>query len=170
VPPEAPRAQVGWRPRHATLALVPPALLVAVALLQAAGVQRYHLSPWKGGGFGMFSTVDRPTQRGVFAYLHDGSRRDPIDAQGLRDLAALTTEARVMPTPATLATLAERIGRLPWGRRTPDSRPVVVRTPDGAMSSVHVARIEVEVWRLAPRRERSALERELLARGEWRAR
>ena len=46
-------------------ALVPPLLLVALALSQLAGFAAFHLSPWKGGGFGMFSTNDHGGFRSV---------------------------------------------------------------------------------------------------------
>lgn len=40
-----------------------PALLIVVALRQIFLVSTVKLSPWKGGGFGMFSSIDRPSNR-----------------------------------------------------------------------------------------------------------
>ena len=45
-------------PRASRRALVAPALLVALALAQLGGWRCAALSPWKGGGFGMFATND----------------------------------------------------------------------------------------------------------------
>ena len=42
---------------------VVPSLLLSVALTQMFLAQTQNLSPWKGGGFGMFSTVDSPGMR-----------------------------------------------------------------------------------------------------------
>ena len=36
---------------------IPPALLLAVWLMQVVLTQTHTLTPWKGGGFGMFSVV-----------------------------------------------------------------------------------------------------------------
>jgi hypothetical protein len=44
-----------------------PSLLVAVGLLQIYLAQTAHLSPWKGGGFGMFATIDNPEMRVIAA-------------------------------------------------------------------------------------------------------
>ncbi len=43
--------------------LTPCALLVIVALAQIWEAKTHNLSPWKGGGFGMFSCIDSPGER-----------------------------------------------------------------------------------------------------------
>lgn len=40
-----------------------PILLMVVALRQITLVSTIDLTPWKGGGFGMFSSIDRPSNR-----------------------------------------------------------------------------------------------------------
>lgn len=40
-----------------------PLLLIIVAARQIILVEQINLNPWKGGGFGMFSTIDRPSNR-----------------------------------------------------------------------------------------------------------
>lgn len=42
-----------------------PLLLIIVAVRQTILVDRIGLSPWKGGGFGMFSSIDRPSNRAI---------------------------------------------------------------------------------------------------------
>ena len=50
---------MAWLPPHGTRrALVAPGLLLGLALAQLAGFAGFGLSPWKGGGFGMFATND----------------------------------------------------------------------------------------------------------------
>ena len=44
---------------------VPAAVLAGVAVVQIVLAATLHLSPWKGGGFGMFSTLDHGAYRGV---------------------------------------------------------------------------------------------------------
>lgn len=48
---------------------IAPGLLCGIALVQLAFAQFSTLSPWKGGGFGMFSTVDSPGARFLRVYL-----------------------------------------------------------------------------------------------------
>ena len=40
-----------------------PTILLLIALLQLYLAQTANLSPWKGGGFGMFAAVDAPSMR-----------------------------------------------------------------------------------------------------------
>ena len=47
-----PEPRADWR------ALLPVALLMAVATVQVILATAAGLTPWKGGGFGMFSTTD----------------------------------------------------------------------------------------------------------------
>ncbi len=51
--------------RRAVVASLPSVLLCLVALHHAYRVSREGLTPWKGGGFGMFSTIDSQAQRFV---------------------------------------------------------------------------------------------------------
>ncbi len=55
--------------RHPVFYYAVPALLVLVACLQLWRAHTQHLTPWKGGGFGMFSTVDAPGKRILRTYL-----------------------------------------------------------------------------------------------------
>ena len=45
--------------------MLAPALLVAVASTQIALSRTFDLTAWKGGGFGMFSTLDHAGYRVV---------------------------------------------------------------------------------------------------------
>lgn len=50
---------------------LPAAILVLVALLQIYLTHTANLSPWKGGGFGMFGAIDAPTMRVIQAEALD---------------------------------------------------------------------------------------------------
>ena len=63
---------------------LPAAILVFVALLQIYLVNTTNLSPWKGGGFGMFAAVDAPSMRVIVAEgLDEAGELLRIDAYSL---------------------------------------------------------------------------------------
>ncbi len=94
-------------PLRARLALVPPALLVGLALAQIAGYVGYGLSPWKGGGFGMFSTNDHGGFRNVHVLeLAAGAERRVV-LPG--DLERRERHAREAPSQANLLRLATEL-------------------------------------------------------------
>ena len=67
---------------------LPVILLVVLASSQLYLVHTESLSPWAGGGFGMFSTPDAPRSRTVRAYvLTPGVRREVKIPDYLRDAA-----------------------------------------------------------------------------------
>lgn len=90
----------------------PPAMLVAVALFQGLLVQRYDLSPWKGGGFGMFSTVDDPKARFLRLYLETDRGELPVPVPA--ELAHAVRELRTLPTPKRLRRLAGGLVGANW--------------------------------------------------------
>ena len=89
-------------------ALLPPILLVVVALAQIGLAHTVSLSPWFGGGFGMFSSQDAGSKRHLHVFaLHAGVRRELELPAELRDEIA---RALTLPTPERLRALAERFG------------------------------------------------------------
>ena len=95
------------RPYAAWRSLLPAALLVVVAGAQVALARTAALSPWKGGGFGMFSTTDDSGRRHVrvFVSAHDRSEEVGI-APSLEDAAR---RAAVLPADRELSRLARRV-------------------------------------------------------------
>ena len=57
-----------------TRAAIPVALLLAVAAVQVTLARTAGLSPWKGGGFGMFSTTDDAGRRRVRVFVSAAER------------------------------------------------------------------------------------------------
>ena len=91
----------GWR------ALLPASLLVVVACAQVTLVMVAGLSPWKGGGFGMFSTTDDGGRRYVRIFLSGSERSEEIAVSpSLEDAAR---RAAVLPRDIELARLARRV-------------------------------------------------------------
>lgn len=66
---------IGRRPR-ARLTFLPAALLTLVAIRQVWLATFDRLSPWLGGGFGMFAVMDAPERRGVVCYGTDANGRE----------------------------------------------------------------------------------------------
>jgi len=88
-------------------AFVAPVLLVAVALCQIALVTTGGLTPWKGGGFGMFSTLDHGAYRGVDVVIEAPDRSEAQEIPpSLEDLAA---RSATYPSDWLLRRLAEGI-------------------------------------------------------------
>jgi hypothetical protein len=88
-------------------ALVPPVLLVVVGLCQVGLAKTAGLTPWKGGGFGMFSTLDHGAYRGVGVVIEAPDRSEAQDIpSSLEELAARTATC---PSDSFLRRLAEGI-------------------------------------------------------------
>ena len=108
--------------------LLPVALLVAVACAQVTLARTAGLSPWKGGGFGMFSTTDDAGRRRVRVFVSAAERSEEIAiAPSLEDAAR---RAAVLPTDAALARLARRVVK----REARYQRPVET--------------VRIETWRI----------------------
>lgn len=89
---------VNWR------VSVPPMLLAVVASTQIALARTAHLTPWKGGGFGMFSSLDAVAFRRVRVFLEAPDRSEELLIPvSLEDLA---TRTATLPTDAWMERLA----------------------------------------------------------------
>jgi hypothetical protein len=115
----------GGRERLAVLA--PVGLLVAVSCVQITLAQTAFLSPWKGGGFGMFASLDGLGFRHVRLY---------VDAPGRSEELAL---------PESLADTAARLAVFPTGRALEVLGAGVLARERRLGRPATVAR--VEVWR-----------------------
>ena len=76
--------------------LLPPAALLVVGLVQVGAASLVHLTPWKGGGFGMFSTLDHAAFRGIDVVIEAADRSETLEIPASLDLLA----ARVSNCPA----------------------------------------------------------------------
>jgi len=90
---------------------IPAALLVAVALAQITLARRANLSPWLGGGFGMFASTDGWGRREVRAVaVREGLRRPLVP---MRDAPAASRRAAALPSETQLRALARELAWLP---------------------------------------------------------
>lgn len=130
-------------------AAVPAALLAIVATAQLALTHVALLSPWKGGGFGMFATLDGRPFRYARVFVRAPERSEEITVPpSLEDLA---TAVEILPGEAQF----DRLARAVVAREHRQGRPAnEVR--------IEVWRIEFAAGSLIPREH-------LLRRHEYRA-
>lgn len=88
-------------------AAIPAALLLAVAAAQISLAMTAGLSPWKGGGFGMFSTTDDAARRSVRIFVTAPERSEEIAIP--RSLEDVARRAAVLPTDGGLLRLARSV-------------------------------------------------------------
>lgn len=119
--------RVEWR------ALLPVSLLVVVAGVQVTLATTAGLTPWKGGGFGMFSTTDDGGRRYVRIFVSAAERSEEITVPPSLDDAA--RRAAALPGDTQLARLARGV----VDRERRHQRPVEV--------------VRIETWRIEYARE-----------------
>jgi hypothetical protein len=96
------RIDADWRP------LIPTALLVVVAITQVMLARTADLSPWKGGGFGMFSTTDGTAARYVRLFVDAPERSEELTVADSLDFAA--ARAELFPSDRFMTRLGEAAG------------------------------------------------------------
>jgi hypothetical protein len=119
--------------RSRWLAAIPAFFLVAVATVQIALARLGPLSPWKGGGFGMFASLDGGSFRTLRVFVEAPERSEEILLPpSLRRLGA---EVEAFPSDGMVARLADAVA----DREREAERSVL--------------RVRVDVWRTeyAPR-------------------
>lgn len=110
------------------LAFIPAFFLIVVACVQIYLTHDADLTPWKGGGFGMFSTTDGNANRYLRVYVTGPQRSEEIlIKQSLEDLA---TRAQMYPQNSQLEKLAKAILK------------------DQQQKHLPVESIRIEVWRI----------------------
>jgi hypothetical protein len=94
---------------RAALRAAPVLLLLTIAAGQQWLARRHALSPWLGGGFGMFSTLDALAARHLHAFLWTEESRIEVEVTG--PLAPLRDRALALPSEANLRALARALAR-----------------------------------------------------------
>lgn len=105
---------------------LPPVLLILVSIHHFHHTHVSGLTPWKGGGFGMFSTIDDQDYRRVRIWVHVDGATYPGDVGSAftRDLA----RARFLPREKAVEKL---------GRKLVDAIWVTNATPQGVVARCH---------------------------------
>jgi hypothetical protein len=107
-------------------AALPAAVLVIVACTQIWASRAHGLSPWKGGGFGMFASLDSRPFRYARIFVHAADRDEELTVTPSLERAAAAAE--LLPTARQLDQLARAV----VARERRHGRPV--------------ERVRVEVW------------------------
>lgn len=96
--------------------LAAPAVLIAIAIHQIYLVRTVNLTPWKGGGFGMFSTDRTGASRTVRIYLaaQKGEQLLQLPVTAPRELRERVLALRQAPTFEGARTLARVLAVMPW--------------------------------------------------------
>ena len=92
--------------------LAAPVLLMVIACLQLYLAHVHDLTPWKGGGFGMFCTVDSRGARFLRIYLMTDEGETPVKIP--RHLYSQVREVRSIPTAERLERLATELAQATW--------------------------------------------------------
>jgi hypothetical protein len=107
------------------ISYLPAILLLAIAINQLMLANFFNLSPWLGGGYGMFSTTDVGSNRHLHVYARsEGILKELIYPQNLEDLALRT---KSFPTTNNLNYFAHRIAELE--------------------DDISISSIEIQVWK-----------------------
>jgi hypothetical protein len=101
------RSRFFWR-----RVILAPACLLLVAGLQVVRVHQFGQSAWKGGGFGMFSTVDAPQARFLRLFVVTERGRVPVEAPA--KLQKLISELRTAPSQRRAQELAAQLAKESW--------------------------------------------------------
>ena len=125
----------------ARLAALPALLLVVVAIAQIALAHTLHLSPWSGGGFGMFSTTDTPARRHLHAWALRPGLRSELEIPS--DLEAPARRALAIPIPSRLRPIADALERIEEEQGDPDAAPLEAIV-------LQVFRVDYDAASLAP--------------------
>ena len=91
-----------------------PALLLIIAGRQLHLSHNANLPPWKGGGFGMFASLDRNENRLLRCYLITNDGASPVQVPPSHD--ALVDQIRSLPTVDRLTSLVIVIAQTKWVR------------------------------------------------------
>jgi hypothetical protein len=86
---------------------IPAIVLIVVAAVQVVLTKTADLSPWKGGGFGMFATTDGTAFRYARIFVEAPGRSEELEIAPSQEIAA--ARAQLFPSDAMLGGLARAV-------------------------------------------------------------
>jgi len=87
--------------------LAPVVVLIVVAIVQVILAKTAQLSPWKGGGFGMFATTDGTAVRRIRIFVEAPGRSEEIEIAPSQELQA--ARAQLFPSDSMMTNLAQAV-------------------------------------------------------------
>ena len=141
--------------RHPAFYFVVPGLLVLIACWQLYRAHTQYLTPWKGGGFGMFSTVDALSNRILRTYLVT-PEGEALTLYG--ELSVQMKRIQSQPDDETLKQVAQETAEQAWAIYSFDEvLDQIASMPEDL--SKHLARTPAMERRRQERRRKRALAR-----------
>ncbi len=114
-----PKSTARQSPDTRILKYTAPVLLTLLACIQLVLGLRFDLTPWKGGGFGMFSTIDNTQSRMVHVYLETSDGEIPTRVPSW--LRNRRKRAKSFPAGFRIESLATRLAAATWVYRGGDA-------------------------------------------------
>ena len=147
-----------------------PLLVLGIGLWQQYASHWLDLTPWKGGGFGMFSTVDSLKLRKIRAF-----GRTPqgwVALEMPEKLARAEEFARALPTQGNLLGLARQLGQRDWWVEEPATQTLMPvasskEPQDHNLQPLKLQTVRVELWRGRFNQQASALYLKPTRSADW---
>jgi hypothetical protein len=98
--------------QHFSNLFIAPVLLIIIACIQIYRAHVFDQSPWKGGGFGMFSSTDAPGARFLRCYLI--TDREDVPVYVPHRFRKPVRLARTVPTRENLSRVAQALAASTW--------------------------------------------------------
>ncbi|WP_293121238.1 hypothetical protein [Moorena sp. SIO4G3] len=134
-----------------------PGLLATVALVQQYASHQLSLTPWKGGGFGMFSTLDSPAARFLRIYIVTDKGKTQVNLP--KWLGKLATEVRTIPTKNRLLRLTRELAQSQWiSYASPSSEPPTFNASERDTSRNYLSNLDSEAPDLIDRQSQVQLQ------------
>ncbi|EKV03647.1 hypothetical protein Lepto7375DRAFT_5956 [Leptolyngbya sp. PCC 7375] len=124
-----------------------PLLLTGVALRQIILVQTIGLSPWHGGGFGMFASIDRDERRVIKTRLIDCQHQQEIMLPELVAASPKFLKAETYIHVSTFPTL-QQLSRVGQQLLSTDSQNPIAELYGETREQGCDTKIQLQVWRL----------------------
>lgn len=138
--------------------LLPVFLLIAIALNEVRLYHQENLTSWKGGGYGMFATIDKHSWRAVVVTLvfrdRNGENERTLQVDLRSYLSLIQDDAdksqhyedtRSLPTQHNLSILAEQIASYKY---ITDQGLYAIANKDGFGTPISARQVKIEVYRL----------------------
>lgn len=138
--------------------LFPVLVLIAIALNEPRLYHQENLTSWKGGGYGMFATIDKHSWRPVVVTLifrdRNGENEQAIQVDIRSYLSVIQSDAdknqhfedtRSLPTQHNLSVLAEHIASFKY---ITDQGPFAIANKEGFGKPISSRQVKIELYRL----------------------
>jgi hypothetical protein len=127
-----------------SLFIIPIISLILVASFQLVMSNSDVLSPWKGGGFGMFSSLKNPGMRRVTVQVHFAKGQSKLVSSKQFSKMASYDRLRSFPKESQLLEFIEELQLLKWKHRHGDSEDFVRINSTGEMAtSIEIRVVEL---------------------------